>query len=176
MTHDRFEPARPRWLRRALAAAVLAAAAVVGPVVSGTVPSATAASSTPSLKGKTTTGGAWSLTDQRGRWVVVAFQASWCVPCRKEVVELRELQLAMPELRVVTVGYASDAKETSRLVSDLRIGWPALPDADGRIGQAWRVAALPTTVIVDPKGAVAARVVGGVTAAKVRSTIDAATR
>jgi thiol-disulfide isomerase/thioredoxin len=102
--------------------------------------------------------------DLGGGWVLVHFWATWCGVCRTELPTLDALQADMGAegLRVAAVSLD-------------RLGWPVvdrlistLPvthltffhDLNREASQAMRIAGLPATVLLDPNGREAARVVG----------------
>src|SRR5687768_4705491 len=49
------------------------------------------------------------LDDYKGRWVVVNFWATWCVPCIQEIPEIAAFHREQP--RVVVIGVAVDAQD-----------------------------------------------------------------
>lgn len=54
------------------------------------------------------TGSKRDLSEYQGKIIVVNFWATWCPPCREEMPELSELQLAYANKNVVVLGIAED--------------------------------------------------------------------
>jgi cytochrome c biogenesis protein CcmG/thiol:disulfide interchange protein DsbE len=123
----------------------------------------------PAIAGTTLDGETFDLASQRGRWVVVNFFATWCIPCIEEHPEL----LAFDEAHAVT-GDASvvsilfdDEPEDARAEFAKRGGdWPVVIDEEGAVGVAYGVARVPESFLVAPDGTVVQRLVGGVTRAQ----------
>jgi peroxiredoxin len=161
-----------RRVARRRAPALAIGLMVLGSACSGSTRSGEAKAA-PALVGQTIEGRSWSLADQRPHWVVVAFQAEWCAPCRAEVSELKSLMAQRPDVRVVSVGFASTDEESRKFASSTGLQWPMIADPTGERSEDWKVLSLPSTVIVDPHGDVAARMVGGLTAKRVITLVDA---
>ena len=115
--------------------------------------------------GMTADGTRISLDDFGGRYVVVNAWASWCEPCVEEAPALAEAA-ARWEPSVAFVGLrVFDGTGTPHPALE-RLPYPSVIDADGAIlatipGVPPR--ALPSTVVVDPQGRIAARHIGPVT-------------
>jgi cytochrome c biogenesis protein CcmG/thiol:disulfide interchange protein DsbE len=129
----------------------------------------------PPVAGSTLDGGHWDLDDQRGRWVLVNFFSTTCIPCVQEHPELVAFAEAhdgsdpsVPEVRVVSVAFDDRPTAIARFFDDHGGGWPVLPVDTGRIAVDWGVVAVPESYLVTPSGHVAAKVVGGV----VREDLD----
>ena len=92
-----------------------------------------------------------------GKVLVVNFWATWCVPCRKEIPLLIDLERRRPGVRVV--GIAIDRAEAVRsFVEELGIDYPVLlDDPSGSTMRLYgnRIGALPFTVIARRDGTVA---------------------
>jgi thiol-disulfide isomerase/thioredoxin len=95
------------------------------------------------------------LADYQGRWVVLNFWATWCVPCIQEIPEIAAFQKAHP--RVVVIGVAMDAENPGKVKQFAqKTGHDyALVIADeGVEKQLGEPRALPATRIFDPAGKV----------------------
>lgn len=103
-----------------------------------------------------------SLTDFKGKWVVLNFWAIWCAPCRQEMPSLDRLQAAMPELAVVPVATGRNAVEgIERFFAEAEVkNLPILRDPKSQLSRALGVMGLPVTVILNPEGEEVARLIG----------------
>ena len=105
------------------------------------------------------------LADMKGRYVVVNFWATWCVPCIQEIPEIAEFARAHKD--VVVIGVAVDAEDNVPKVKQFatRTGhdYP-LVFSDAKVEkQLGEPKALPTTRIYDPSGKVVYDKAGRVT-------------
>jgi cytochrome c biogenesis protein CcmG/thiol:disulfide interchange protein DsbE len=121
----------------------------------------------PRIEGTTLEGREFDSATYDGRWLVVNFFATWCVPCVKEHPELVAFEQAHTEAgdaNVVSVVFEDDAASVERFFERNGGDWPVVFGQSTVIAD-WGVSGVPESYIVDPGGLVAAKVVGGVTAA-----------
>lgn len=127
----------------------------------------------PALNG----GGSYSLAQFRGRWVLVNFAASWCVPCRQETPQLQRFESEHAASKTaVVLGVAFDPSDVANLAAYLRNSrsdWPAVNDPSAEV--AYGVSQIPQSYLVDPRGTVVAKFFGELTAAQVDGIIAKAT-
>ena len=119
----------------------------------------------PAVQGKTLDGGTFDLASLKGKPVVLNFWASWCHPCRKELPAIAAWAKAHPEIRVVGVDYEDDVADARAFAQQHDATWPMVVDADGAIGEAYKVPGLPATFLIDAQGRIVDRVLGEVTEA-----------
>lgn len=119
-------------------------------------------------------GAAGRYSDWRGHWVFVNYWAEWCAPCRYEIPQLNSLSKAQPasDLRVVGVNFDGVEGDALRaLMQRMSIDFPVMTkDPRERFGYELP-AVLPTTVVIDPKGEVAATLVGPQTESTLRAVM-----
>jgi thiol-disulfide isomerase/thioredoxin len=132
----------------------------------------------PELSGRTLDGGRLDVAAWRGQVVVVNTWGSWCGPCREETPVLARVwsETRRAGVRFVGIDTRDNDAAARAFVREFNIGYPSLVDEDGRLmlafGPTIPVSAVPTTVVVDRKGRVAARIIGPVTYATLRGLID----
>lgn len=104
------------------------------------------------------------LKAYEGRWVVVNFWATWCVPCIQEIPEIAQFQRDHP--RVVVIGVATDADNVAKVKQfAAKVGHDyALVLSNAQVAkQLGDPKALPTTRIYAPTGKIVYDRVGRVT-------------
>jgi peroxiredoxin len=119
-------------------------------------------------------GSTFTLSDLRGRVVVVNFWATWCPSCEDELDDLQAVWVEYRPEEVVLVGIAvqQDATVVQEMASRLGLTYPLGLDPRGRIGLAYGITAVPETFVVDPEGQVAFVHVGPVSAGQLRQELD----
>ena len=103
-----------------------------------------------------------ALSALKGRYVLLNMWATWCAPCVAELPALTRLKGAVPGLQVIAVDLGRDtpavANDFLKSHNAARLG--TLVDTDKAMMTAFRVYALPVTVLIDPDGKVIARAEG----------------
>ncbi len=122
----------------------------------------------PAITGETLSGRSFDLNRSRGRWVLVNFFATWCVPCRTEqpeLVKFSEQHARTGDADVVSVMFDDEPAAARKFFEEEGGTWPVVLDADRSISVRYAVAGVPESYLVAPDGTVVAKLVGGVTAA-----------
>jgi thiol-disulfide isomerase/thioredoxin len=119
----------------------------------------------PALKLKGLDGKTHDLAQLRGRVVLVNYWATWCPPCRREMPSMERLTQALrgEPFVVLAVDVGEDAETIETFASQLETEptFPILLDSRSHAMQAWKVAGLPTTFLVDKQGRIVASAIGG---------------
>jgi thiol-disulfide isomerase/thioredoxin len=133
----------------------------------------------PAVTGTTLSGQHFSLAAERGNVVVINFWGSWCAPCRAEAPVLGALARYFQAKHVQFVGdnvldYPASAEAFERTFN---ISYPSLNDPGEHVALAFHdtvaVAAIPSTLVIDRTGHIAARVVGEVSYNGLKALISA---
>lgn len=107
-------------------------------------------------------GQATSLSDLKGKIVLVTFWTTTCTYCRMQMELLQQIYDEWPEeklvLLVINVGESSD-KVTS-YVQDNNFSFPVLLDSEGEVAIRYGVPALPATLTIDKEGLLQEATVG----------------
>ena len=105
-----------------------------------------------------------TLAEYKGKWALVNFWATWCAPCKKEMPMLDALQAEMggDDFEVVTIGTRRSPAPLMREFFE-EVGIQNLPlhqDPQSPLAREMGLAALPTTVLLNPEGQEVARLMG----------------
>jgi len=106
-----------------------------------------------------------SLSLYRGKVVMVNFWATWCPPCRRELPSMEALYLAFKDdaFTVLAINQWESPDHVFAYMGQLEVfpGFPILFDRDSAVSQLYAVKGLPSTVLIDKRGRIVYRAVGG---------------
>lgn len=106
-----------------------------------------------------------TLAQFKGKVVVVNFWATWCPPCRREFPSMERLreQMSGKAFAILAINEGETVETIERFIStlDRQPEFATLLDLDGNAMTSWPVRGLPTTFIIDKRGRMAYRAVGG---------------
>lgn len=135
------------------------------PVREENLPPVAAGEAAPRFTFPLLTGGTSSLSDYRGKLVLVNVWATWCPPCIDEMPDLQNLYVLMKrdgvpfEILGVSID-ALGADPVRKWVDRFGLTFPILLDTRGRIKKLYRTTGVPETFIVEPNGKLVQKIIG----------------
>ncbi len=130
----------------------------------------------PTVSGPTLAGGELDLTSLRGHVVVLNVWASWCAPCKAESPALVGVARATTSQGVVFVGIDENDQgaPAKAFLAGINSNYTNLVDPDGTLLAHLRFLpqGIPSSLVIDPQGRVAARVIGPTTAAQMTALVS----
>jgi len=137
--------------------------------------------SIPDISGTTLDGSALTVSTLRGSVVVVNVWASWCGPCRDESPLLGRVAAATRPagVRFVGIDEQDHADAARSFAASAGTSYPHLIDEAGVLLSSLRLvpsSGIPSTLVLDRTGAVAARVIGPVDPATFQAVVEAVAR
>jgi peroxiredoxin len=104
-----------------------------------------------------------SLSELRGKVVLLNFWATWCGPCRVEMPAMERLYRTYDRKDFEILAVSTDAQGvavTRPFQEENKLTFPILHDADFRVGLSYGARTLPMTFMVDRQGVVRQHIFG----------------
>jgi cytochrome c biogenesis protein CcmG/thiol:disulfide interchange protein DsbE len=122
-------------------------------------------------------GGEFSLSENRGKVIIINFWASWCGPCRAEAPALQAVWEAYQDrgdVVLIGVDYVDNTQDALGYIEEFNITYPNGPDLGTKISDAYHIQGVPETFVVDKEGDIFQFIYAGVTARDLANIIDRA--
>ncbi|MDR3627366.1 MAG: TlpA disulfide reductase family protein [Ignavibacteriaceae bacterium] len=103
-----------------------------------------------------------SLSDYKGKVVIIDFWATWCPPCRKGIPDLVDLQKQFGnKLAVIGISLDTDTKDqVASFAQENNINYPVLFATPDVVQSYGNINSIPTTFIIDKNGNIVNQFVG----------------
>lgn len=95
-----------------------------------------------------------SLSDFRGKPVLMNFWASWCQPCREEMPYLQQVydEWTGKGLVLLTIDIGETPAAISKFFAENNLSLPVLLDSDKEVGREYGITGIPETFLIDKNG------------------------
>jgi peroxiredoxin len=98
-----------------------------------------------------------SLADFRGKPVIVNFWATWCEPCKEEMPAMERLYQKHRAQGLVVLAVSNDSEgstqRVARFIKESGFTFPVGLDPRMKVANLYRVRVLPSSLVIDRKGA-----------------------
>jgi len=117
----------------------------------------------------------YSLSQFKGKVVMVNFFTFFCMPCREEMPDLNRLykDYQGKGFQVLGIGLSSDPTQLRFLVKQIGLDYPVLAGNDKVSKDYGNVEVVPTTFIIDKQGNIAHKILGTRPKAELEKMIQA---
>lgn len=144
---------------------IVITAAFTAPTTAGEIPAPQSGFSAPDFTLTTSEDEHITLSELRGKAVLVNLWASWCGPCRAEMPAMQRIYDEYKDFGfvVLAVNATNQDNVTNALAfaQEHQLTFPILLDLGGEVSQLYQLRALPSSFFIRPDGVIEEVVIGG---------------
>jgi thiol-disulfide isomerase/thioredoxin len=87
--------------------------------------------------------------------VLLVFWATWCPHCNAAVPAINEIQSRLSgRLQILAIDFMESREQVKAFMKTKGVTYPVLYDSDGTVARSYRIAGIPTYVLLDKEGKV----------------------
>ena len=113
----------------------------------------------------TPAGETYTLSELKGKAVLVNLWATWCPPCRAEMPAIQKIYDEYKDQGFIVLAIDMTAQDNplniAPFVKEFSLTFPILLDETGEIGRAYQLRSLPSSYFIDRNGIISEVVIGG---------------
>ena len=104
------------------------------------------------------------LNKNDGKIKILNFWATWCNPCKKEMLTLENLSIKYPDIPIFAINVDKpNQKKTKRFFDDLKINSLSIYfDSEFKLAKYFKLRGIPTTILLNKEGKEFARIIGDI--------------
>jgi thiol-disulfide isomerase/thioredoxin len=119
-------------------------------------------------------GSVHTLSELRGKRVLVNFWATWCMPCREEMPALQQTATDNSESLVILGVNRNEAPDAiAKFGNEVGVTFPLIANIAGDIGDRYGATSLPMTYFINSDGTISSRQLGGLSPTLLAKHLDA---
>lgn len=127
---------------------------------------------------ETLSGERFTKNDFLGKYILIDFWATWCVPCLKQMPEIIKLRADYDTdvLEIIGVSADNDIKPLLKYIDENNLNWIQVFDDKGDFVRSYGVTAFPTAFLIDPKGNMIYHSIGPLDIHQITAILDESTK
>ncbi len=131
----------------------------------GSEPTATVGKAAPDFELQNLDGQSISLSDLKGKPVLINFWATWCGPCVSEMPYIQEIygEWSGKGLMVLAINMGESSSKVEQFLQDHNLSLPVLLDTKQVVARRYNIRGIPTTFFIDKDGTIQEKIIGAFT-------------
>lgn len=115
-----------------------------------------------------------SLSDFKGKKVLLNFWATWCPPCRAEMPDIEKLYLENKDsdLVILAVNLGEDTQTVKSFIDKNKYNFNILLDSDQAVAIKYNIVSIPTSFFIDKEGNIVSKKVGAMSIKEMRDNVN----
>ena len=144
---------------------ILTSGLLITGCATGSEPTATVGKAAPDFELQNLDGQSISLSDLKGKPVLINFWATWCRPCIFEMPYIQEIydEWSGKGLMVLAINRGESSSKVEQFLQSNNLSLPVLLDTKLDVFRRYNIRGIPTTFFIDKDGIIQEKIIGAFT-------------